>query len=124
VIAAALHLASTPSPSPSTPATPDADLVTPGLWGFVALFFLAVAVYFLGRSMARRVRRVNQRARVEAELREVERGGSEVGRVELDEQDARPGTVLPDGARPTGAHERLETEAAQTAADEDPPASR
>jgi Na+-transporting methylmalonyl-CoA/oxaloacetate decarboxylase gamma subunit len=45
----------------------DADLVTPGLWGFLLLFFLALAVYLLGRSMARRVRGVNQRARLEAE---------------------------------------------------------
>lgn len=69
MIGAVLRLA---TPSPTTTATPkvDADLVTPGLWGFVLLFFLALAVYFLGRSMARRVRRVNQRARVEAELQD------------------------------------------------------
>ncbi|WP_432515186.1 hypothetical protein [Kineococcus sp. SYSU DK001] len=67
----------TPSPSATStatstaPATPkvDADLVTPGLWGFVLLFVLAVAVYFLGRSMARRIQRVNHRARAEAEER-------------------------------------------------------
>ena len=58
--------------TPSATGTPkvDADLVTPGLKGFLILFVLAVAVYFLGRSMARRVRRVNQRARDEAEEQE------------------------------------------------------
>jgi hypothetical protein len=65
----ALVLAATPSPTGTgggqTPL--DADLVTPGLWGFLLLFFLAIAVYFLGRSMARRVRGVNQRARLEEE---------------------------------------------------------
>lgn len=70
---AALWLAATPTPTGSgtASATPkvDADLVTPGLWGFVALFVLAVAVYFLGRSMARRIQRVNNRARLEAEER-------------------------------------------------------
>ena len=64
-----LVLAATPSPTGTgggqTPL--DADLVTPGLWGFLLLFFLAIAVYFLGRSMARRVRGVNQRARLEQE---------------------------------------------------------
>ncbi|MGI4895275.1 MAG: hypothetical protein ACRYF3_09200 [Janthinobacterium lividum] len=70
----ALFLAITPSPGAPTTGTPvttevDADLVTPGLWGFVLLFVLAVAVYFLGRSMARRVQRVNQRARAEEEER-------------------------------------------------------
>jgi hypothetical protein len=54
-----------PSPQPGTSSPVDADLVTPGLWGFATLFASAVAVYFLGRSMARRVQRVNQRARLE-----------------------------------------------------------
>ncbi|PRY15211.1 hypothetical protein [Kineococcus rhizosphaerae] len=57
--------------TPSATATPkvDADLVTPGLKGFLILFVLAVAVYFLGRSMARRIRRVNLEARAEAEAK-------------------------------------------------------
>jgi len=100
VIGALLRLS---TPSPTTTATPkvDADLVTPGLWGFVLLFFLALAVYFLGRSMARRVRRVNQRARVEAELQE--------GRASAE-----------DPAR----DEPQTTPTAPAAADEDPPAPR
>ncbi|WP_380170242.1 hypothetical protein ACFEMC_14265 [Kineococcus sp. DHX-1] len=68
---AALVLAATPTPTGTASATPkvDADLVTPGLAGFVMLFALAVAVYFLGRSMARRIRRVNHRARLEEQER-------------------------------------------------------
>lgn len=54
-----------PLPDPSTPSQVDADLVTPGLYGFLTLFLSAVAVYFLCRSMARRVQRVNQRARLQ-----------------------------------------------------------
>ncbi|MEZ0490926.1 hypothetical protein AB2L28_01580 [Kineococcus sp. TBRC 1896] len=65
----ALVLAATPTPSGTGTPKVDADLVTPGLWGFVALFVLAVAVYFLGRSMARRIQRVNHRARLEQEER-------------------------------------------------------
>jgi len=102
---AALLLAATPSPTTTTTPKVDADLVTPGLWGFVLLFFLALAVYFLGRSMARRVRRVNQRARLEAELQEAEASDEEPG----------------EGAE-AGEHERLDTSAA--VADEDPPAPR
>jgi Na+-transporting methylmalonyl-CoA/oxaloacetate decarboxylase gamma subunit len=63
----ALYLAATPSPTTTATSEVDADLVTPGLWGFVMLFVLAVAVYFLGRSMARRIQRMNHRARVEAQ---------------------------------------------------------
>ena len=55
-----------PIPDPSATSEVDADLVTPGLWGFLTLFLSALAVYFLGRSMARRVQRVNHRARLAA----------------------------------------------------------
>lgn len=70
-------LASTPLPSPhpsSSGSTPDvdADLVTPGLYGFVTLFLSALAVFFLARSMARRVQRMTYRARLEAEAAERE----------------------------------------------------
>jgi hypothetical protein len=73
----ALLLAATPTPTSTASTTPkvDADLVTPGLAGFVMLFVLAVAVYFLGRSMARRIQRVNHRARLEEE----ERAGAQAG---------------------------------------------
>ncbi|MCI2238370.1 hypothetical protein MO973_17965 [Paenibacillus sp. TRM 82003] len=74
-----LPLAATPAAETSTAtvtdgpvpteSTVDADLVTPGLGGFISFFLLAVAVYFIGRGMARRVQRVNQRARLEAEER-------------------------------------------------------
>ncbi|WP_432523530.1 hypothetical protein [Kineococcus sp. SYSU DK006] len=84
-----LVLAATPSPTAST-ATPrvDADLVTPGLWGFVSLFVLALAVYFLGRSMARRVQRVNHRARAEREA--AEQGTAEQGTAPRERGGAGP----------------------------------
>ena len=108
MIRGALLLVATPTPTTSSTPKVDADLVTPGLWGFVLLFFLALAVYFLGRSMARRVRRVNQRARVEAELQEAALA------------DQGPGEAVGQGRG--GEHERLDTSPA--AADEDPPAPR
>ena len=59
--------AATPSPGTSStttaPRTPPEELVTPGVPGFLALFFLALAVIVLGTSMVRRVRRVNHLGR-------------------------------------------------------------
>ena len=71
-LAAAL-LAATPTPTP-TRQTPPEELVTPGVPGFLALFFLAVAVILLATSMVRRVRRVNYEGR----------------RREVEEQDRTP----------------------------------
>jgi hypothetical protein len=55
-------LAATPAPSPgttSTPvATPDPDLVTPGVAGFLVVFLLAVATILLLRSMTGHLRKV------------------------------------------------------------------
>jgi hypothetical protein len=41
---------------------PDPNLVSPGILGFLAFFFLAIALYFLVRSMNGRLRRMNFRA--------------------------------------------------------------
>ncbi|WP_432546786.1 hypothetical protein [Kineococcus sp. SYSU DK004] len=85
-------VAASPSPSPSDPAaTLDPDLVTPGLWGFASLFVLALAVYLIGRGMARRVQRVNQRARVEAEERAREERARAAARGEEPGPDAHDG---------------------------------
>ena len=76
-----------PTPAPG-PTGPPEELVTPGVPGFLALFFLAVAVIWLGTSMARRVRRVNyrgqlaERERAEAE----ERARAEAGRAAAEER--------------------------------------
>ena len=53
---ATLLLAATPSPTP-TPKIPNADLVTPGVWGFVITLLIAVATILLIWDMMRRVRR-------------------------------------------------------------------
>ena len=50
-------------------------LVSPGLWGFVAFFVLAVALYLLMRNMNARMRRMSYRAeelRKEAEAAQAE----------------------------------------------------
>ena len=64
---ATLLLAATPSPTP-TPKIPNADLVTPGVWGFVITLLIAVATILLIWDMMRRVRRARYRAEVNAKL--------------------------------------------------------
>jgi len=51
-------LAATPAPSPDTTSTPDPDLVTPGVAGFLVVFLLAVATILLLRSMTGHLRKV------------------------------------------------------------------
>jgi hypothetical protein len=41
-----------------SPLDPDPSLVSPGIFGFAAFFFMAVALYFLVRSMNSRLRTV------------------------------------------------------------------
>lgn len=55
----------TPSPSPSQV---DDNLVTPGVVGFVATLLLIIATIVLLISMNRRIRRVNRRAEIAAQL--------------------------------------------------------
>ena len=48
--------------------TPDPDTVTPGVVGFIVTFLVIVATLLLVLDMVRRVRRVNYRDQVQAEL--------------------------------------------------------
>ncbi len=57
-----------PAPSPAPTSGVDADLVTPGVWGFVITFLLVVAVVLLIIDMTRRIRRVTYRAQVREQL--------------------------------------------------------
>jgi hypothetical protein len=61
----ALAAAATPSPTPSIPAE---DVTTPGPWGFIAFFGVAVVVLLLIIDMTRRIRRVRYRAEVNEKL--------------------------------------------------------
>jgi hypothetical protein len=60
-----LGAAATPTPTPSIPA---ADVTTPGVWGFVAIFGVGIVVLLLIIDMTRRVRRVRYRAEVSEKL--------------------------------------------------------
>lgn len=80
-----LLLAATPSPTPSTP---NADLVTPGVWGFVITLMIAVVTIVLIWDMMRRVRRTRYRAEVNARLdAEEAQRGTDVVRAEGDGDD-------------------------------------
>lgn len=72
---ATVLLAVTPSPTPS-PKIPNADLVTPGVWGFVITLMIALVTILLIWDMMRRVRRARYRAEVNAKLdaEEAQRG--------------------------------------------------
>src|SRR3954469_11504761 len=47
---------STPTPTPANP-----ESVTPGLWGFLVVFILAIVVWLLMRNMTQRLRRLRFR---------------------------------------------------------------
>lgn len=57
------------TPTPTEPVIPPADRVTPGLVGFLAIFFVAVATIFLIRDMVKRVRRVRAKDNAQTEYR-------------------------------------------------------
>lgn len=69
----ALVDAATPTPS----LTVDAELVTPGPWGFAAIAFLALAVVVLIWDMMRRVRRGRIRSEINEELDAAQRAEDE-----------------------------------------------
>jgi len=90
VLTAAVRLLAQPSSPAATlpPSTvPDVD-VTPGVWGFVAIAFVAVATVLIVVDMTRRVRRTRYRGEVRERI-EAER-----------DEAAREADGLDDGARP------------------------
>ncbi|GAA4158733.1 hypothetical protein GCM10022286_12050 [Gryllotalpicola daejeonensis] len=65
ILSALMLAAATPSPAPSIPAE---DVTTPGPWGFIAFFGVAIVVVLLVIDMTRRIRRVRYRAEVNEKL--------------------------------------------------------
>ncbi|WP_213813766.1 hypothetical protein [Glaciihabitans sp. dw_435] len=68
--AAVVAVGSTPTPSPSLiPAyTGDPDLISPGILGFLAIFFVAALTVLLLLDMTRRVRRTRYRGEIRERL--------------------------------------------------------
>ena len=69
----ALIRAAEATPVPTTPPEFNEDTVTPGLFGFVTMFVIALAAVLLALDMVRRVRRTTYRAQVNEQLDAEER---------------------------------------------------
>ncbi|WES64960.1 hypothetical protein P0L94_02540 [Microbacter sp. GSS18] len=89
--ASAVSVTMTPTPEV------DPDLVTPGVWGFAIIVFIALAVILLIWDMLRRIRRGRVRAEIAEEL-----DAEEAARAE---ETPRDGDAA-DGADPEGSQER------------------
>jgi hypothetical protein len=61
---------SDPSPTPFPDYTGDPNLITPGVWGFIAIRVVAVITIFLLIDMTRRIRRSRYREEVRIKLEE------------------------------------------------------
>lgn len=94
-LAALVHVAATPSP---TPTQVDPELVTPGVWGFVITALVALAVVFLVWDMMRRIRRGRVRADIREELDAEEQARRAVEATDVDDQSIDPR----DDERPAG----------------------
>ena len=75
----AARLAAVPTPSPSPTSNVPEDAVTPGVWGFVTIAAIAVAVILLILDMIRRLRKVNYRAQIRAQIEAEEAAGADPG---------------------------------------------
>lgn len=61
-------LAPDPTPTPFPDYTGDPNLITPGVWGFVIIFVIAVVTVLLIIDMTRRIRRSRYREEVRVKL--------------------------------------------------------
>ena len=66
---ATVHAAD-PSPTPFPAYTGNPNLITPGVWGFIAILAVAIATIFLLIDMTRRIRRSRYREEVRLKLEE------------------------------------------------------
>jgi hypothetical protein len=60
----------TPSPTPFPDYTGDPNLITPGVWGFIAILLVGIVTIFLLLDMTRRIRRSRYREEVRIKLEE------------------------------------------------------
>ena len=63
-----LHLAAASTPTPYPAYTGNPNLITPGVWGFIAILLVAVATIFLIIDMNRRIRRSRYREEIRLRL--------------------------------------------------------
>jgi hypothetical protein len=72
-----LLAAATPSPTPFPEYTGNPNLITPGVWGFIAIFVVALATVGLIIDMTRRIRRSRYREEVRIKLEEEQAAADE-----------------------------------------------
>ena len=72
-----IWLITTPTPTPYPAYVGDENLITPGVWGFVATFGIALATVFLVIDMTRRMRRVRYRGEIREQLEAEQAGEAE-----------------------------------------------
>lgn len=89
-LAALARAAATATPSP-TPTLPDPETVTPGVWGFLAIVFVAIAVILLVWDMNRRIRRGRVRADINEELAAEAQAADAIEATETDDESVDPG---------------------------------
>lgn len=85
----AARLAAAPTPSPSPTSNVPDDAVTPGVWGFVTIAAIAVVVILLILDMIRRLRKVNYRAQVRAQIAAEEAAAADAAKRENPERENR-----------------------------------
>lgn len=78
------------TPTPTGPPV-DPALVTPGVWGFAIIVFIALAVIALVWDMLRRIRRGRVRADIRDELVAEQQADAAVRASDVDDQDIDPG---------------------------------
>ncbi|MBM7387747.1 hypothetical protein JOE37_000741 [Clavibacter michiganensis] len=83
-----LATAVTTTPSPTPTAEFDPDTVSPGPVGFIAIFFVAIAVLLLMVDMTRRIRRTRYREEIRGRL-EAEKLEADLARGTAPERGAR-----------------------------------
>ncbi|WP_423923046.1 hypothetical protein ACPEEZ_03985 [Frigoribacterium sp. 2-23] len=87
-----LLAATTPDPTLPPSTVPDVS-VTPGVWGFVAIAFVAIATVLIAVDMTRRVRRTRYRGeireRLDAETAEAEAAAADLDHEERPSADGR-----------------------------------
>jgi hypothetical protein len=78
-----------PSPTPFPDYTGNPDLITPGVFGFIAIFVVALATVFLLVDMTRRIRRSRYREEVRIKL-EAEQAEAEAAEAKAKRRKSGP----------------------------------
>jgi len=82
------HLAAVIAAKTPPPSTVPDDQVTPGVWGFVITAAVGIAAVLLIIDMSRRIRRVNYRERVLADIAAEKAGSEDAGAAEAENAES------------------------------------